>query len=188
MNESKIEAEANFLKIFEGLAPTPLIRARLELSYAPVRIKDCLEQTLERDEKLMKNVQNEMRVSSEEEVYSQLLHSITRAWAIRHRRNSGLEGVDINPEVVPDALFDFRLKLNRFGVPISGVMERTIMEAHRDAMQVMREDIKLLEEIAQAYDNNPNFRHKVGMLTAFRDMGRSGDIFAGRDVYRNKIE
>ena len=191
MSESEFITEVDLLEILErsvSPSPAPLIRARLRLSCAPAQIRDCLRQTLEGDEDLMKSIQNRMRETSEEVVYHQLLGSITRAWTVRHHQFQASEGADINPAVVPRALFDFRRQLNRFGVPISEPMEHTIMEAHRNAMQVMRQDIRLLEQIARSYDNNPNFRHEVGRVTAIREMARGGDIFAGLDVYGNRME
>ena len=53
------------------------------------------------------------------------------------------------------------------------------METQMNAMRVMREDIKLLEQIARSYDNNPNFRHEVGRVTAVREMARGGKYIRG---------
>ncbi len=186
MSETEIRTEADILKILESSvspSPAPLIRARLALSYAPARIRECLKRTLDGDDELMKSIQSRMGETSEEVVYSQLLGPITRAWTMRSRRAS--QGADAIPGVVWNILFDFRRQLNRFGVPVSEPMELAFTDAQRNAMRVMREDIRLLEQIAQLYDNNPNFRHEAGRVTAIREMARGGDIFAGQDVYRD---
>ena len=184
-----IATKADILEIFENLevspSPTPLIQARLELSYAPARIKGCLVETLKGDCELMTNVQTKMRTTNVDEVYSRLLQPITHAWAPGDRgsREYTTEEADTNPEVVPDAIVKFRNEMNRFRAPISDMMELALAEAHRNAMIVMREDLNLLERVVQMYNNNPNFRHEVGRVVAIREVARGGDIYAGRDIY-----
>ena len=175
----------------------PLMEARIRLSRAPVHIKSCLEQTLKSDAKLLQSVQSEMRnnhvridTNNIDEVFHVLLQPITQAWG----QDTGssrwysrpVDIVTFTPERLPDAFRSFREQLKRYNIPISDLMELAFEEAIQNAMLVLLEDNRLLVRIAEAYNNNPNFRHEVGRLTAIREIARGGQLFEeGYDIYGN---
>ena len=55
-------------------------------------------------------------------------------------------------------------------------MEVALTEALASGMKVLQEDNALLEGIAKAYDNNPNYRHEVGQVVGIREVALSGDF------------
>ena len=176
----------------------PLMEARIRLSRAPAHIKFCLKQTLESDENLLQSLQSQMtrhsyfgttNANGIEEVCSNLLRPISVAWGQDTASSSSrwysqpVDIVTFTPERLPDAIHSFRVQLKRYAIPISDLMELALTEATQNAMRVLLEDNRLLVRIAEAYNNNPNFRHEVGRLTAIREIARSGDLLAGRDIY-----
>ena len=190
-------ADIDLLEVFDSPIK-PLMEARIRLSRAPVHIKSCLEQTLKSDENLLQSVQSEMRnnrvridTNDIDAVFHVLLRPISNAWGQDTASSSSrwhsqpVDIVTFTPEKLPDALRSFREQLKRYDIPISDLMELALTEAIQNAMRVLLEDNRLLVRIAEAYNNNPNFRHEVGRLTAIREIARSGDLFAERDIYGN---
>ena len=174
-----VPTEIDLLEVF-GSPVKPLVEARIRLSRAPAHIKFCLKQTLEDDERLLHSVLSKMnsrgnyvrKITDDlDEICFELLRHITAAWdphGAYSRRSSSQPNdiVTFTPERLPDAFQSFREQLKRYDVPISDLMELAMTEAHRNAMLVLLEDNRLLARVAEAYNNNPNFRHEVGRLTA----------------------
>ena len=82
----------------------------------------------------------------------------------------------IIPRQLPQAIQDFRLGLKRHEIPITDGVEVALTEALSSTMSALQEDNALLERIAKAYDNNPNFRHEVGRIMGIREVANSGSF------------
>ena len=60
-------------------------------------------------------------------------------------------------------------------------MEVAMTEALASGMKVLQEDNALLEGIAKAYDNNPNYRYEVGRVVGIREVATLRGFQIDRD-------
>ena len=118
-----------------------------------------------------------LQVSDLQEARKKLLDPITRTW---HPSGGGRmarpEKGNIVPLRIPQAVQDFRFLLRRYDIPTNEGMEVALTEALASAMLVLQQDNSLLETIAKAYDNNPNYRHEVGKIVGVRDFALSSQF------------
>ena len=158
-------------------SPVPLLRARVDLATAPLHIEACLKQALDGiTPEATTTLMNTWRISDLQEVQQKLLEPITQAWHPSGGGRWATPPTSVVPHQLPQVVQDFRLGLKRYGIPITEQMEVALTEALTSGMKVLQEDNALLEGIAKAYDNNPNYRHEVGRIVGIREVALSGDF------------
>ena len=152
------------LTAHEGSA---LIQARIDFCLSYAHIKESIRQTLTDTDSLSPRTTRWLANTESidhgvEYLMSRLSHSDPNSY------------IDMSNLAMD--IHQFRLYLSRFQVPISDTAELALTDLLTNGLRIVQEDNRLLQQITNAYDNNPNYRHEVGRLTAIREVALSGSI------------